>query len=100
MHFLKIFQQRPVGCEPAQGRLPGVHVGVDEAGDDDETGGVQNLNIPRILHINRGGNRGQRVAGDENVTVRQVALCIHRDDGCVADQGAFHAGFLERLQRR
>ena len=88
VHFLKVFQQRPVGRQPAQGRLPRVHVGVDQAGDDDESGGVHHL---RVIGTDGGCNLGKRVARDENVALRQVALRVHRDDGGVADQGAFHA---------
>ena len=88
MHFLKILQQRPVGSQPAQGRLPSVHVGVDEPRDDDETCGVHHL---RLVCVNHRRYRRERLIGYENVALRQVPQCIHRDDACAFDQCARHA---------
>ena len=87
VHFLKIFQQCPVGRQPAQCCLPRVHVGVDEPGDDDETSAV---NHQRVVGINDRRNLGQRVTRDQDVALRQITLRVHRDDGGAFDQRAHH----------
>ena len=79
MHLLEIFQQRPVGSQAAQGSLPGVHVGIDEARNDDETACINDL---RIVCPNTVRYVGQRVACYQHVALRQITLHIHRDDGC------------------
>jgi hypothetical protein len=43
MNVAKVLQQGPVGREPAQAGLPGVHVGVDQPGDDDPAARVDAL---------------------------------------------------------
>ena len=48
MHLLEILQQRPVGRHPAQGSLPGVQVRIDQARDDDATGGRHHLGVVRL----------------------------------------------------
>ena len=43
MDVLEIIGRQPFGADAAQRRLPGVHVGVDEARHDDLVGGVDRL---------------------------------------------------------
>ena len=43
VHVLEIVRRQPFGADAAQRRLPGVHVGVDEARHDDLVGGVDRL---------------------------------------------------------
>ena len=45
MYVLEIFEQGPVGRNTTQPRLPGVHVGVDEAGDGDEALRIDHLRV-------------------------------------------------------
>ena len=87
VHVLEILQQRPVGCQTAQRRLPGVHVGVDQAWNHDAPGGINHL---CIISLNLGGDLGQGVVADQYISLRQLALHVHRNDVGVADEDAVH----------
>src|SRR4029450_11044329 len=57
-----------VGGAAADGRLPGVPVGVDEPGDDDPAVGVHHLGVG----VDLGRDLGDPVPLDEDVALRQV----------------------------
>jgi hypothetical protein len=71
VHLLEVLQQRPVGGHAAQRGLPGVHVRVDQAGDDDAAGGVDQL---RVVGGDAGRDGGDAVGLHQDVGARQVAL--------------------------
>ena len=83
MHVLEVLEQRPVGGQAAQCGLPGVHVGVDQAWNDDAPGAIHAL---RIVRMNDRRDLGDDIAGHQNIAPAQVALSVHRDDGRAADQ--------------
>ena len=77
MHVAKIFQQGPVGRDRAQRRLPGVHMGVDQAGQHEMPRAVDRLR----LGLDRRRDGGDAVVLDQHVAGRQHAdLRILRDD--------------------
>ena len=85
----KYSEQRPVGRDRAQRRLPGVHVGVDQARQHEMPGAVDDLGAVR-RELRR--DRGNPVALDQHVAGRQHAeRRVLRDDD---------AGPEEELHRR
>ncbi len=78
----EILRQRPVRPGVAQERLPGVAVGVDEAGDGDLVGAVDDLGV---VGVDRGRDLRDLGAVDQDVAAVEVAdLRIDRDDRRVA----------------
>src|SRR5690606_16208925 len=76
-----------VGRRAPDRRLPRVAVGVDEAGDDDVAGDVDDLGVGRFQV---GADGGDLRAFDEDVAPSQVAqLRVHRDHVTTLQQ---HAG--------
>ncbi|MGY4410368.1 hypothetical protein ACVWW4_002104 [Bradyrhizobium sp. LB7.1] len=92
MHAAEIFQQRPVGGIAAQSRLPGVHMRVDQAGDDDAPGAVHNLRFGRAAaDVDRWAHVDDAVALDQHVASAEIAdRVIHADDDRGFDQRAPH----------
>ena len=78
MDMAEILQQRPVGADRAQRRLPGVHVGIDQAGQHEVAPAVERLGVgcrERRCH------RGNAIVLDQHVAGRQhTELGILRDD--------------------
>ncbi|MGY3365079.1 inorganic pyrophosphatase [Bradyrhizobium sp. GM2.4] len=70
MHAAEIFQQRPVGGITAQARLPGVHMGVDQAGDDDAAGAIDDLGLGRAADVDRWTHINDAAALDQHVAAR------------------------------
>ena len=71
MHAAEIFQQRPVGGIAAQARLPGVHMRVDQAGDDDAAGAVDDLGLGRAAaEVDRWTHINDAAALDQHVAAR------------------------------
>ena len=95
VHVLEVLEQRPVGGQAAQCGLPGVHVGVDQAWNDDAPGAIHAL---RIVRMNDRRDLGDDIAGHQNIAPAQVALGVHRDDGRAADQNpGRHASGLQSV---
>jgi inorganic pyrophosphatase len=92
MHAAEIFQQRPVGGIAAQGRLPGVHMGVDQAGDDDAVLAVDGLGLTgATAKVDRRAHIDDAIALDQHIAGAEVAdRVIHADDGGRSDQRAPH----------
>ncbi|MEU0196227.1 hypothetical protein ABZ250_41520 [Streptomyces afghaniensis] len=85
----EVLHQRPVGADRAQRRLPGVQVGVDQAGHEDATGEVDDFGVGCLDVFVEGGDA---VAVDEDVEVFGVGpVRGHRDDLRSAQQDAAHA---------
>jgi len=59
-----------IGGDVADRRLPGVPVGVDEAGDDDGAGRVDDLRVG----VERRSDRHDRVTVDEHIRLRKLGL--------------------------
>ena len=84
VHLFEIFDHRPIGRHTAQTRLPGVHVGIDQARDDDGATGIDHLGI---VGLDVRGNGGDALAIDQHVALGQVAnFWIHRHNGAAADE--------------
>ncbi|MHC2781995.1 hypothetical protein ACVMBZ_001202 [Bradyrhizobium liaoningense] len=92
MHAAEIFEQRPVRGIAAQARLPGVHVRVDQAGDDDAPGAVDNFGLAgTTTELDRRAHVDDPAAFDQHIAARKVAdRVIHADDGGRFDQRAPH----------
>lgn len=89
----EVLHQRPVGARGAQCGLPGVQVRVDQAGDDDTAGEVDDFGVGRLDGV---ADVGDAVAVDEDLGVLGVgAARRHRDDLRPAQQDAAHAPVLE-----
>ena len=84
MHVAEILEQRPVGRDRAQRRLPGVHVGVDQARQHEMPGAIDDLGALR-RELRR--DRGNPVALDQHVAGRQHAeRRVLRDDDAGAEK--------------
>ena len=91
VHLGKVLEQGPVGSQPAQRRLPGVHVGIDQPRNDDAAGGIDHLGA---LGVDHGGDLDDLLAAHQQIAAGQIPLAVHGDDGGTADQrGAIGHGF-------
>ena len=80
MHAAEIFEQRPVRSIAAQRRLPGVHMRVDEPGDDDAAATVDDLGISGV---DAGTHLGDPPVLDQHVADTEIAdRSVHADDRC------------------
>ena len=87
MHLGEVFQQRPVGSQSPQRRLPGVHMGIDQPGNDDLPAGIDLLSR---IGMDARRDLGDAIALHQNVRTGQIALAVHGDDGGAADQRLAH----------
>ena len=91
VHVLEVFEQGPVRGHAAQRRLPGVHVGVDESGRDDEAGGVDHF---RVRRLDAGGDPRNARALDQQVGADHAGRVArrgrHGHQRGVADEDASH----------
>ena len=84
MHPAEIFEQRPVGGGSTQRGLPRVHMGVHEAGQQDEAVCLDHL---RVGGFKMRPNGRDAVAFDQNRTAGKVPQAIiHRHDHGIAKQ--------------
>ena len=90
MHVAEIFQQGPVGRDRAQGGLPGMHVGVDQARQHEVAATVD---CRRIRSFEIGTNGSDARALDQHVAPGQHAeRTVLRDDDSRLEERACHAG--------
>ena len=81
----EVLGERPVRRDLADHRLPGVAMGVDEAGENDASGDVDDLGISGI-EIR--ADRGDHAVRDEDVGAdKALAVGGRGDDVAVAEQG-------------
>jgi hypothetical protein len=83
----EVVVQRRVGRAAADGGLPRVPVAVDEAGDQDLPGAVDDVGIG----VDGGFDRRDLAVLDQHVAGVEVAdLRVHREDGPSSQQGLAH----------
>ncbi len=74
MHAAEIFEQRPVRGIAAQTGLPGVHMRVDQAGDDDAPLAVDDLGLGRsAAEIDIGTYFGNAISLDQQIAGAEIA---------------------------
>ena len=86
MHFSEVFKQCPIRCDPAQSRLPGVHVSVDQAGDDDAACRIDHLSILRLDRA----DLCDPIVLDENAPPHIAQAGVHRDNGRALNDRPLH----------
>ena len=84
MHAAEIFEQRPVRGKAAQARLPGVHMRVDEAGDDNAPAAIDDLGLRRTAaKLNAGTHLRDAAVLNQHIAIPDIAdAIVHADDRC------------------
>jgi hypothetical protein len=86
-HLDEVVVERRVGGAAADRRLPGVPVGVDEAGHDEEALGLDDLGVGADVRL----DRDDLAVLDEDIGVGKVAqLRVNRQDVASVDECASH----------
>ena len=93
VHRRHVSCNRPVCGDAAQRALPGMHVPIDQARQDDHVGGVDH---PRaVRRRQRGRDCGNGFVLDQHVAARKVGdAAIHGEDATALDQNPAHPGSL------
>ena len=93
MHHPKIVRAGPVAGEPAQPGLPGVDMGVHEAGDDDH---VRRIDHGRaVARVQLRADRRDLVILDQDIAAVHIGdRRVHRHDGSALQKGQCHCGPL------
>ena len=83
MHGLTVLRHGPVAGDAAQSCLPGMDVAVDQAGDHDHFGGIDDLRVGRL---NRRADRCNVVILHQHVAAKIARLPVHGNNRAILDE--------------